>query len=87
MATLGKILFWGSGTILYLLSIYSYYMWFGGLGALLAMFVPPLAELFPFVYLFFVGFTPGFLLIIIVWLVGLVGFFMNAAASKKEPAK
>ena len=61
MATLGKILFWGSGIILYLLSIYSYYLWFGGLGALAALIVPPLAELFPFVYLFLVGFTPEFL--------------------------
>jgi hypothetical protein len=87
MATLGKILFWGSGIILYLLSIYSYYLWFGGLGALAALIVPPLAELFPFVYLFLVGFTPEFLLIIIIWLVGLVGVFMNAAANKEKPSE
>lgn len=86
MATLGKILFFGSGIILYLVSIYFYYLWFGGLGALLALFVPPFAELFPFVYLLVIGFTPGFLLIVIVWLIGLVGLFMNAAASNEQPA-
>ena len=82
MASLGKFLFWGSGIVLYLFSIYSNYVWFGVLGALLAIFVPPLAELYPFVYLFLVGLTPGLLLVIIVWLVGVVGIFMNAAASK-----
>jgi hypothetical protein len=84
MAALGKILMWGGGVVLYLISVYSYYLWFGGLGALAALFIPPLCILFPFVYLFLIGLTPGFLLIVIVWLVSLVGFFMNAAASKEE---
>ena len=55
------------------------------LGALGAIFIPPIAELFPFVYLYFFGFTPGFLIIIIIWLVGVVGIFMSAAASKERP--
>lgn len=56
------------------------------LGCFARIVGPPFAELFPFVYLLVIGFTPGFLLIVIVWLIGLVGLFMNAAASNEQPA-
>jgi hypothetical protein len=87
MSTLGKILFWSSAAILYFLSVYSYYLWYGLIGGVAGLVIPVLYILYPIAYLVLIGFTPGFLLIAILWLVNLLGVFMMANAKNNKKSE
>ena len=84
MNSFGKFLFISSALILWFLSIYSYYLWYGLLGGIAGFVIPVLYLLYPIAYLVLIGFTPGFLIIVILWLINLLGLFM-IMASKNNP--
>lgn len=84
MSTFGKILFGLSAVIMYLLAAYSYFVWFGILGGIASLVIPPLYILFPIVYAFTVGISPGFLVIIIIWLINILSIFMIKSGMKEN---
>jgi hypothetical protein len=74
MRSVGNLLFWGSGAVMLLFELYWFTQWWGTGGLLLAVFAPPVAAIFPFIYLVMEGFSA---LYFGVWAAGLVGAFLG----------
>lgn len=78
--TLG-VLGWGvfivAGLLLFLFEIYWFNEWWGGAGIVVAVFVPPIAACFPFIFLALEGLS---LVYLGVWAVGLAGVGLAAWA-------
>lgn len=77
---MGQLLYWTSGIVLFIFEMVWFYRWWDVGGVIVAFFVPPLAALFPFIFLFKEGFS---LLYFGVWAVGLLGMYI---ASQREYA-
>jgi hypothetical protein len=69
---LGYLAFWGAGIVLFVIELGWFSTWWGGLGVLGAISLPPLAAAFPFIYLALEGFDPNYFAI---WAIGLAGMF------------
>lgn len=70
---LGGFLFWGSAILLLIMELSFYYAMWGTTGLIIALVVVPAITLFPIVYLAVGGFDSTFLLIAVLWFLGLVG--------------
>lgn len=72
---------WGvfalAGVLMFLFEIYWFNEWWGGAGVAVAVFVPPIAAFFPFIFLALEGFS---LVYFGVWAVGLAGVGLTALA-------
>jgi hypothetical protein len=79
MRALGMVLFFGAGVVMFAFQVQFFYQWWGK-GAAAAFFVPPLAAIFPFIYLFKEGFS---LLYFGVWAVGILGMIIASSDDKK----
>lgn len=75
-------LFYTSGILMWVMEIISFNEWWGGVGLLLALFVPPLAILFPFIY--WIKTTEFPLTYFIIWAIGLGGFAIPNLFEKKS---
>lgn len=73
---IGYGLFTLSGAAMWLFSMYWFLQWWGLLGILAALLVPPLATLFPFIYWWQESFPVVYILI---WLVGVLGLALGVA--------
>ncbi len=77
VVTLGKVLTGLSVVLLFGFQLLAFYTWWGGTGLLLALLLGPIVAVLPLVYLVVEGFTGYFLLLAIIWLVGLVGLLLS----------
>jgi hypothetical protein len=75
MGAVGRLLFWACGLAVIVFETIWFYRWWGLLGAIVSVFIPPLALVFPFVYLAREGFSA---LYFGLWGLGLVGLFIAA---------
>lgn len=75
----GIVLFWGAGLVMVAFELYWFAQWWGGVGVVVGLFVPPIVALFPFIYLFLEGFSA---LYFGVWALGLVGTALVVRASE-----
>ncbi len=69
------------GLLMYVFEIYWFSKWWGGIGALVAIMVPPLSILFPFIYLAKEGFS---ILYFGLWAVALVAAFVGRKSGRAE---
>jgi len=76
---IGMALFFASGAAMLVFELIWFHRWWKGLGVVIALFAPPIAALFPFVYLFKEGVS---LLYFGVWAAGLVGLFIAANTTR-----
>lgn len=74
------LLFWIAGVIMVGFEIYWFHEWWGLPGVLGAIVVPPLAALFPFIYLVMEGFSP---LYFGIWALGLLGALTSSNTSSR----
>jgi hypothetical protein len=58
MKVTGIALWIGCGLALYIFEIIWLYRWWGDIGVIVGVFVPPIAAVFPFLYLLKEGFSP-----------------------------
>lgn len=72
--TLGGILFFGAGVLMWLMQVKSFYEWWGSFGLFLGLFVLPLAAFFPVIYWVVTGLFPTFYFLL--WGVGLFGVML-----------
>ena len=79
LVILGFVLVGLSGLVMFGFQIYWFLLWWGPLGVLVGVFVPPLAVVFPFIYLLKEGFS---LFYFGVWLAGIVGMAIAAWAQE-----
>ncbi len=84
MSTLGKVLAFLCAGILYVLTIYAFFTWFGIWAAIAALVIPPIAVLIPIIYITQFGVTPQFLIITGIWVLGLIGAIMATKNSNEE---
>ena len=82
---LGHILFWGCGLYLYIVSLIFYNALWGTIGLIVAIFVFPVAELFPIVVWIITGQFPG--LLFLIWGIGWFGMILVAIASRERKTK
>ncbi len=74
MAGVGMVIFWVSGAIMFLFELYWFMQWWELGGVIAAVLIPPLAVVFPFVFLIKEGFSA---LYFGVWAAGLLGMFVG----------
>lgn len=77
---MGKAIFWLSGVIMLAFEVYWFAQWWGMAGVIVSFVVPPLAAVFPFIYLVKEGFS---LLYFGVWAIGIAGAVYEG---NREPA-
>ena len=71
------LLVWlGSGLLLYGFEVYWFIQWWGSVGGFIGLFVPPLAIVFPFIYLAKEGFS---LFYFATWAVGLSALLIGSS--------
>lgn len=76
MKILGLIVFYGAGLVMWIFEIVWFFNWWGGVGVIGAVLLPPLAAIFPFLFLFMGGFSA---LYFGLWALGLVGLVVATA--------
>ncbi len=81
MAILGYIVFYICGIIMWGLELYWFYQWWDIGGILIAIFIPPLAVIFPFIYLIKVGFASTYF---IVWGLGVLSLIITSFISHQN---
>lgn len=67
MKTMSSVVFYLSGIALWAFEMIWFFAWWGGVGVAVAFFIPPLAALFPFIFLVKEGVS---LLYLSIWAVG-----------------
>lgn len=72
---MGALLFYSSGLVMIIFELYWFAQWWGAIGVVAGLLIPPLAALFPFIYLFVEGFS---VLYFGVWALGLFGAWLMA---------
>jgi len=80
MKILGYLLFLAAGIVLLIFEVVWFYRWWGEIGVIIALFVPPLAALFPFIYLLKQGFSVFYFG---VWAIGITGGVLASSTEKK----
>lgn len=78
--TIGYTIFALAGIVMFGLEIYWFLIWWDLIGVVVAVFVPPLAALFPFIYWIKVGVFPLFYFII--WAIGILGMIIAVYSSE-----
>lgn len=68
-----------SSLLLFLLSLYWFYVWWGILGVFAGIVVAPLAAIFPFIFLFKEGFS---LFYFGIWIIGIAGRILAVSLSR-----
>jgi hypothetical protein len=84
MSTLRRAILYLVGIPMWILAIYWFAEWWGTGGVLAAVFLAPLAAVFPFIYLLEEGFDSGAFLYLGLWAVGLVGLMFVGAIIDTE---
>jgi len=79
---IGWILFIGSGIYLWIVGTILLLSWWGTLGLLLGIFVPPIDFFIPFIYWFKTGIFPS--LYFIIWGIGIFGVIIANLSSIGE---
>ena len=74
----GTGLFFLAGIPMYIFEIYWFSQWWDAVGVAVGVFVPPVAAVFPFIYLFKEGFDSGAVLYFGIWAIGLLGLILAA---------
>lgn len=78
MRALAMLLFIGSGLAMLAFEIFWFSVWWGGIGTIVAIAVPPIAALFPLIYLFMEGFSA---LYFGLWGAGIAGAILHDRAN------
>lgn len=71
------LVWWVSGLVLYAFDVYWFYHWWGAIGALIGLLVPPLAFVFPFIYRAMEGFSFFYLG---AWAVGILALCIGSSS-------
>lgn len=77
---LGYAVFSLSGLLMWLFQMYWFLEWWGLLGIITGLMLPPLASLFPFIYWWQESFPVAYILI---WLAGFMGLLIGGILSRR----
>jgi hypothetical protein len=72
MRILGYILFLGAGAILYAFEVIWLHRWWGSVGLVVGIFVPPIGYVFPFICWAKLGFVPVYFVLLGLSVFGIV---------------
>lgn len=76
MRQLGSVVFYVAGIAMLAFEVFWFSQWWGIVGTVIALAVPPITAVFPFIYLFMEGFSP---LYFGLWAVALAGAAVGRA--------
>ena len=81
MMAIGMIMWIGSGLILYVFEVIWFYRWWGDIGAVVGILVPPVAIVFPFLFLLKEGFSG---LYFGAWVLGILGLVVSVSGRSRS---
>ncbi|MDO8657589.1 MAG: hypothetical protein Q7K55_02515 [Candidatus Levybacteria bacterium] len=82
MTKIGYAIFAIAGLWMYIAEVIAFARWWDLIGILVAVFIPPVAALFPLIYWIKEGTFP--VLYFVVWGVGILGIIMAAFGNEKD---
>lgn len=81
LKAVGYVIFFGAGVWMWVYAMIWFNRWWGSGGLVIAIFVPPVGELFPFIYWFKESFPSSYF---VIWGVGLLGILLASFARPSE---